>query len=69
MRYIFQLERIIIVKKLASYIILGINESGRKEVLSIDIGENKSSKYWLSVLNNLKGRGVKDILILCTEMD
>ena len=58
-----------VVKKLAAYIILGINESGRKEVLSIDIGENKSSKYWLSVLNNLKGRGVKDILILCTEMD
>ena len=56
-----------IVKKLAAYIILGINETGRKEVLSIDIGENESSKYWLSVLNNLKGRGVKDILILCAD--
>ena len=56
-----------VVKKLAAYIILGINESGRKEVLSIDIGENESSKYWLSVLNNLKGRGVKDILILCAD--
>ena len=56
-----------IIKKLAAYIILGINESGRKEVLSIEIGENESSKYWLSILNNLKGRGVADILILCAD--
>ncbi|MDT8717860.1 transposase, partial [Clostridium sp. 19966] len=52
---------------LAAYIILGINEDGRKEVLSIQIGENESSKYWLSVLNELKNRGVADILILCTD--
>lgn len=56
-----------VVKKLAAYIILGINEDGRKEVLSIQIGQNESSKYWLSVLNELKNRGVKDILILCAD--
>ena len=56
-----------IVKKLAAYIILGINETGRKEVLSIDIGENESSKYWLGILNELKNRGVEDILILCAD--
>ena len=40
---------------------------GKKEVLSIQIGENESSKYWLCVLNELKNRGVKDILILCSD--
>ena len=38
-----------------------------KEVLSIVVGENESSKYWLSVLNSLKNRGVQDILILCSD--
>jgi transposase-like protein len=56
-----------VIKKLAAYIILGINEEGRKEVLTINIGQNESSKYWLSVLNELKNRGVKDILILCAD--
>ena len=46
---------------------LGINEDGMKEVLSIVVGENESSKYWLSVLNSLKNRGVQDILILCSD--
>jgi putative transposase len=55
------------IKKLAAYIILGVNEEGQKEVLSINIGQNESSKYWLSVLNELKNRGVKDILILCAD--
>lgn len=40
---------------------------GKKEVLSIEIEENESSKYWLGVFNNLKNRGVKDILILCAD--
>ena len=47
--------------------ILGINAEGKKEVLTISIGENESSKYWLSVLNELKNRGVKDILIICAD--
>jgi transposase-like protein len=56
-----------IIKKLASYTILGINDQGLKEVLSIQIGDNESSKYWLGVLNDLKNRGVQDILILCAD--
>ena len=38
-----------------------------KEVLSIHIGENESAKYWLGVLNELKNRGVKDILVICAD--
>jgi transposase-like protein len=56
-----------VIRKLAAYVVLGINEDGRKEVLSIVVGENESSKYWLSVLNSLKNRGVQDILILCSD--
>jgi transposase-like protein len=56
-----------VIRKLAAYVILGINTSGKKEVLSINVGDNESSKYWLSVLNELKNRGVKDILIICAD--
>ena len=56
-----------IMRKLAAYVILGINTEGKKEVLTIQVGDNESSKYWLSVLNELKNRGVKDILILCAD--
>lgn len=55
------------ISKLAAYVVMGINDDGRKEVLTIDVGENESSKYWLSVLNSLKNRGVEDILILCSD--
>ena len=56
-----------VVRKLAAYVILGVNHTGKKEVLTIQVGENESSKYWLTVLNELKNRGVKDILILCAD--
>ena len=56
-----------VIRKLAAYVILGINHEGKKEVLTIQVGENESSKYWLTVLNELKNRGVKDILILCAD--
>lgn len=56
-----------VIQKLAAYVILGINSDGRKEVLTIEVGENESSKYWLSVLNGLKNRGVQDILIVCAD--
>ena len=56
-----------VIRKLAAYVILGINTEGKKEVLSITIGENESAKFWLSVLNELKNRGVKDILIICAD--
>ncbi|CDA28234.1 transposase [Eubacterium sp. CAG:156] len=53
--------------KLAAYVILGITVDGKKDVLSISVGDNESSKYWLSVLNELKNRGVKDILVICAD--
>ena len=56
-----------IIRKLAAYVILGINLEGKKEVLTIEVGQNESAKYWLSILNNLKNRGVRDILILCAD--
>ena len=56
-----------VIRKLAAYVILGINHEGKKEVLTIQVGENESSKYWLTVLNELKNRGVKDILIVCVD--
>ena len=56
-----------IIRKLAAHVILGINCEGKKGVLTIEVGENESAKYWLAVLNGLKNRGVKDILIICAD--
>ena len=56
-----------IIRKLAAYVILGLTCEGKKDVLTIQVGENESAKYWLSVLNELKNRGVKDILIICAD--
>lgn len=56
-----------IIRKLAAYVILGISLEGRKEVLTIEVGQNESAKYWLSVLNTLKNRGVQDIMIICAD--
>lgn len=55
------------IKKLAAYVILAVSLTGHKQVLSIQIGENESAKYWLGVLNELKNRGVKDILVICAD--
>ena len=55
-----------IVNKCA-YIILGINDQGRKEVLGIWINETESAKFWMGILNELKNRGVEDILIACID--
>lgn len=56
-----------IIKKLAAYVIMGINADGFKDVLSIQIGENESSKFWLGSLNELKNRGVKDVMVICAD--
>ena len=56
-----------IIRKLASYVVLGINMEGHKEVLGLYIGMNESSKYWLSILNELKNRGVEDIFVICAD--
>lgn len=55
------------IKKLAAYVILGYTKDGMKDVLSLEIGQNESAKYWLTVLNNLKNRGVKDIMVICAD--
>ena len=49
------------------YIAIGVNMEGRKDVLGMWVGENESAKFWASVLNNLRNRGVEDILIACTD--
>jgi putative transposase len=55
-----------IIKK-AAYMAIGIDLDGKKDVLGIWVGENESAKFWLSVLNELKTRGVQDILIICVD--
>lgn len=55
-----------IVKK-AVYIAIGIDLDGRKDVLGMWVGENESAKFWATVLNGMKNRGVEDILIACTD--
>lgn len=55
-----------IVKK-AVYIAMGINLDGRKDVLGMWVGENESAKFWATVLNGLRNRGVEDIFIACTD--
>lgn len=55
-----------IIKK-AVYIAIGIKLDGKKEVLGMWIGGNESAKYWLGVLNEIKNRGVKDILIVSVD--
>ena len=42
----------------AAYVVLGITIEGNKDILGIWIGENESSKFWLSIMNDLKNRGV-----------
>lgn len=56
-----------IIGKNAAYVVLGISKNGIKEVLGIYVGESESSKFWLSVLNDIKNRGVKDILVLSSD--
>lgn len=51
----------------AIYNVLAINKSGRKELIGMHISESEGANFWLSVLTDLKNRGVKDILIACTD--
>jgi putative transposase len=51
----------------AAYMVIGIDLDGNKDVLGMWIGENESAKFWLSVLNDLKNRGVQDILMICVD--
>ena len=55
-----------IVKK-AVYIAIGVDLDGHKDVLDMWVGENESAKFWATVLNGLRNRGVEDIFIACTD--
>ena len=58
-------ERQIIHK--AIYLALGINREGHKELLGMWIGKKESAKFWLSILTELKNRGLEDIFIICID--
>jgi len=51
----------------AAYTAIGVDLEGVKDVLGIWIGENESAKFWLSVINEIKNRGIKDILIVSVD--
>lgn len=55
-----------IIKK-AVYVAIGVQLDGIRDVLGMWIGENESAKFWLSLLNSLRNRGVEDILIACVD--
>lgn len=46
---------------------LGVTTDGYKEILSITVGANETSKFWLRMLNDLHNRGVKDVLFFCVD--
>ena len=56
-----------VTAKKTAYLVYGVNISGIKDVLGIWIGEAESSKFWMSVLNDLKNRGVQDVLIASVD--
>lgn len=51
----------------AAYVVMGVNIEGNKDIIGIWIGENETSKFWLGVLNELKNRGVEDVLMFCVD--
>lgn len=51
-----------------AYIVLGVTAEGHKEILSVTVGANETSKFWLGMLNDLHNRGVKDVLFFCVDV-
>jgi transposase-like protein len=51
----------------AIYNLLGINQDGKKDILGFYVSESEGSHFWLGILNDLKARGVEDILIACVD--
>jgi putative transposase len=49
------------------YLAVGLRTDGKKEVLGLWLGKNESASFWLSVLTDLKARGVEDILVTATD--
>ena len=55
------------VKNKAVYVALGVSRDGLREVLGLWIADNEGAKFWLSVMNELKNRGVQDVLIAVVD--
>ena len=51
----------------AAYIVLGIQLDCHKDILGVWIGEHESAKFWLSVMNDLRNRGIKDVYVFCVD--
>ena len=51
----------------AAYVVMGVTVDGYKDILSITVGANETSKFWLGMLNDLKNRGLKDVLFFCVD--
>ena len=51
----------------AAYVVMGVSIDGYKDILSITVGANETSKFWLGMLNDLKNRGLKDVLFFCVD--
>ena len=67
-RWLGRKNRIIFYRyEYQSYVVLGINMEGCKDILGIWIGEHESAKFWLNVLNDLKNRGVQSVYGFCVD--
>lgn len=55
------------IRKKVFYTVLGVNASGRQDVLGLWIADSEGASFWLKVLNEIKARGVEDILIACVD--
>ncbi|MDR2781404.1 MAG: IS256 family transposase, partial [Holosporaceae bacterium] len=64
---VFKIKKDGIMQKITAYGCIGVDLDRQKEVLSMHIGGAESSKYWLSVMNDLKARGIQQVLIFCTD--
>ncbi len=64
---VFNVKQDGVVVKKTAYVVFALDLEGHKEVLGIWIGESESSKFWMTVLSDLRNRGVEDILIACVD--
>jgi transposase-like protein len=64
---VFKVKKDGVMQKCTAYACVGVDLDGQKDVLSMHIGAAESSKYWLTVMNELKPPGVQTVLIFCTD--
>lgn len=56
-----------VVDKKSLYMVIGVDDEGRREVLGLWLQKTEGARFWLSILNELRNRGVEDILFLCAD--